>query len=261
MGLNPRRDRRCLGWRAGHQTPRQPARHSGCRHHRWLDRLPRLAPLRQSVQRSRVGRIVVLRVLADGINLAYPALPWLRSVRVNRSSDGCRPGRLPRTSPSSTGFRSARSSSPGLEGPVSHAPGHLMTPPFRRWYEHRGDNGHVGIAERQIRDRAEDSLAEMPSLDVRPVFSGFGFYLDGILVAAAWEGAFRLRYREDGRWIYRPVEPATLDNPMALVALVRERAHHLAREPSAGQRRRPGPARPGPGATASQRSRRTGRSA
>ena len=69
------------------------------------------------------------------------------------------------------------------------------------------------------------------------MFSGFGFYIDGLLVAAAWDGAFRLRYREGGRWNCRPVEPATLDDPMVLVALVRERAEHLAREPGAGWRR------------------------
>ena len=95
----------------------------------------------------------------------------------------------------------------------------------------------MGIVEREIRDRAIDSLAEMPRLDVRPMFSGFGFYDDGLLVAAAWDGAFQLRYREDGRWTYRPVDPAAIDDPAALVALVRERGAQLARDPAARRRR------------------------
>lgn len=95
----------------------------------------------------------------------------------------------------------------------------------------------MGVAERQIRDRAADSLAEMADLDVRPMFGGFGFYTGGLLVAAAWDGAFRLRYREGGRWNYRPVEPAALDDPRVLGALVRERSEQLAREPGARRRR------------------------
>ncbi|OFE15950.1 hypothetical protein BA895_05500 [Humibacillus sp. DSM 29435] len=95
----------------------------------------------------------------------------------------------------------------------------------------------MGILEREIRDRAIDSLAEMPRLDVRPIFSGFGFYDDGLLVAAAWDGAFQLRYLEDGHWKYRPVDPATLDDPVALVGLVRERGAQLARDPAARRRR------------------------
>ncbi len=95
----------------------------------------------------------------------------------------------------------------------------------------------MGIVEREIRDRATDSLAEMTKLDVRPMFSGFGFYDDGLLVAAAWDGAFQLRYREGDRWKYRPVDPAAIDDPVALVELVRERSVQLAREPAARRRR------------------------
>ncbi len=95
----------------------------------------------------------------------------------------------------------------------------------------------MGIVEREIRDRAIDSLAEMTRLDVRPMFGGFGFYDDGLLVAAAWDGAFQLRYREGGRWKYRRVDPAALDDPVALVGLVRERSVQLARDPATRRRR------------------------
>ena len=96
-----------------------------------------------------------------------------------------------------------------------------------------GDTERVGVVERKIRDRAAETLAEIAHLDVRPMFSGFGFYLDGILVAAAWEGAFRLRYREGGRWIYRAVDESAIDGPEMLVPLVRQRAQALGAEPDA----------------------------
>jgi hypothetical protein len=44
----------------------------------------------------------------------------------------------------------------------------------------------VGTVERAIRDRVADTRAEIEHLDIRPMFNGFGFYVDG-LVAAAWE--------------------------------------------------------------------------
>lgn len=69
------------------------------------------------------------------------------------------------------------------------------------------------------------------------MFSGFGFYVDGLLVAAAWQGAFRLRHREGSRWVYQPVDAALLDDPPALVALVEERTRELSREPAARRRR------------------------
>ncbi len=62
------------------------------------------------------------------------------------------------------------------------------------------------------------------------MFSGFGFYLGEVLVAAAWNGAFRLRYREAGRWVYEPVDPEAVDDPQALVMLMRQRAEQLSRE-------------------------------
>lgn len=95
----------------------------------------------------------------------------------------------------------------------------------------------MGDVEREIRDRVVDSLAEISDLDVRRMFSGFGFYVDGILVAAAWGDAFRLRYREDGRWVYKTVDDALVDDPSRIVPLVRNRADELGREPDARRRR------------------------
>jgi hypothetical protein len=95
----------------------------------------------------------------------------------------------------------------------------------------------VGHDERAIRDRAVETLLEIPDLQVRAMFSGFGFYIDGLLVAAAWHGDFCLRYREDGHWRYKAVDDAIVDDPYVLVPLVRERAEALAREPDARRRR------------------------
>jgi hypothetical protein len=88
-----------------------------------------------------------------------------------------------------------------------------------------------------MRDRAADSLAEIEHLDVRPMFSGFGFYVDGLLVAAAWEEAFRLRHRRDGHWVYEAVADEVVDDPEVLVPLVRQRIAMLSQLPEA--RRRP----------------------
>lgn len=99
------------------------------------------------------------------------------------------------------------------------------------------DNETVGDVERDLRDRAEDSLAELDRLEVHRLFSGFGFYLDGLLVAAAWNGAFRLRHREDGHWVYKAVEDSVVDDPAALAALVRGRAEELSKDPLARRRR------------------------
>lgn len=91
----------------------------------------------------------------------------------------------------------------------------------------RVENVRVGAAERLVRDRAADSLAEVARLELRQMFGGFGFYVDGLLVAAAWDGAFRLRYREDGHWVYKPVDDSVIDEPSILVSLVRDRAEKL----------------------------------
>ena len=98
-------------------------------------------------------------------------------------------------------------------------------------------NDYMGAIERCLRDRVADTLAEIEHLDVRPMFSGFGFYVDGLLVAAAWDRAFRLRHRTGGHWIYQPVDEALLDDPDLLVPLVRDRFAALSELPEARPRR------------------------
>jgi TfoX/Sxy family transcriptional regulator of competence genes len=105
-------------------------------------------------------------------------------------------------------------------------------------------DGHtdvVGAAERAVRDRVAETLAEIERLEIRPMFSGFGVYVDGLLVAAAWRGAFCLRHREDAHWVYRPVDDELLDDPDLLVPLVRRRVAVLSELPEARPRGRPGP--------------------
>ena len=46
----------------------------------------------------------------------------------------------------------------------------------------------MGRAEDEIRVDAEDALGAIEGLEVRRVFSGWGFYRRGLLFAAAWEG-------------------------------------------------------------------------
>jgi hypothetical protein len=48
----------------------------------------------------------------------------------------------------------------------------------------------VGRVEDEIRIAAEDALGAMEGLEVRRVFSGWGFYRLALLFAAAWEGGF-----------------------------------------------------------------------
>jgi hypothetical protein len=69
------------------------------------------------------------------------------------------------------------------------------------------------------------------------MFSGFGFYIDGLLVAAAWDRAFRLRYRGDGDWRYKAVDDAAVDDPRVLVPLVLARTERLTRDPDVRRRR------------------------
>lgn len=95
----------------------------------------------------------------------------------------------------------------------------------------------MGASERRIRDRAAEALGEISKLDVRPMFSGFGFYVDGLLVAAAWDSAFQLRYGRGGRWVYEPVNDSLVDDPSVLVALVRDPAEQLSWEPEARRHR------------------------
>jgi TfoX/Sxy family transcriptional regulator of competence genes len=101
----------------------------------------------------------------------------------------------------------------------------------------------VGQAEDEIRIDAEDALGGIDGLEVRRVFSGWGFYQRGLLFGAAWEGEFRFRTREGGRWIYEAVDRGLLDQPDTLVAAARVAIARLRTEPAATvKRRRSGPA-------------------
>jgi TfoX/Sxy family transcriptional regulator of competence genes len=91
----------------------------------------------------------------------------------------------------------------------------------------------VGQVEDEIRVDAEDALAAIDGLETRRVFSGWGFYRHGLLFAAAWEGEFRFRTRQDGRWIYEIVDRDLLDHPDELVAAARKILGRLEREPAA----------------------------
>jgi len=79
----------------------------------------------------------------------------------------------------------------------------------------------VGEAENEIRIDAEDALGAIEGLDVRRMFSGWGFYQRGLLFAAAWDGEFRFRTRQDGHWVYEPVDRELLDRPDDLVRAAR----------------------------------------
>lgn len=96
----------------------------------------------------------------------------------------------------------------------------------------------VGAVEDEIRLKAEDALAELPGLDVRRMFTGWGFYRNGLLFAAAWEGEFRFRTRQDDHWIYEPVDRRLLRDAAALVLAALMTISTLEREPLAPSRRR-----------------------
>ena len=103
----------------------------------------------------------------------------------------------------------------------------------------------MGQAEDEIRVDAEDALGAVDGLQVRRMFSGWGFYQRGLLFAAAWDGEFRFRSRQDGHWVYEAVSRELLDEPDQLVAAARTTLARLAAEPAARRRpRRRGPPRP-----------------
>jgi TfoX/Sxy family transcriptional regulator of competence genes len=109
----------------------------------------------------------------------------------------------------------------------------------------------VGQAEDEIRVDAEDALGAIDGLEVRRVFSGWGFYRRGLLFAAAWDGEFRFRARRDGRWTYEAVDREMLSSsPDELVDAARKVLAELEAEPAATTRKRRstarhrGPARP-----------------
>jgi hypothetical protein len=80
---------------------------------------------------------------------------------------------------------------------------------------------NVGHAEDEIRLDAEEALGGIDVLEVRRMFSGWGFYSRGLLFAAAWEGEFRFRTRQDGHWVYEIVDRQLLDQPEDLVRAAR----------------------------------------
>jgi TfoX/Sxy family transcriptional regulator of competence genes len=91
----------------------------------------------------------------------------------------------------------------------------------------------VGRAEDEIRIDAEDALGAIGGLEVRRMFSGWGFYQRGLLFAAAWEGQFRFRARQGGHWVYEAVDRELLDRPEELVSAARGILARLEAEPAA----------------------------
>jgi TfoX/Sxy family transcriptional regulator of competence genes len=93
----------------------------------------------------------------------------------------------------------------------------------------------VSQVEDEIRIDAEDALGAIEGLDVRRMFSGWGFYQRGLLFAAAWEGEFRFRTRQGGRWVYEAVDRDLLGRPDELVSAARENLARLEAEPAAAK--------------------------
>jgi TfoX/Sxy family transcriptional regulator of competence genes len=91
----------------------------------------------------------------------------------------------------------------------------------------------VGRVEDEIRIDAEDALGAIEGLEVRRMFSGWGFYQRGLLFAAAWEGEFRFRTRQGGRWVYEAVDRELLGRPDELVSAARGILARLEAEPAA----------------------------
>lgn len=95
----------------------------------------------------------------------------------------------------------------------------------------------MGWAEDEIRIDAEDALGAIEGLEVRRVFSGWGFYQRGLLFAAAWEGEFRFRTRQSGHWVYEAVDRELLGRPDELVSAARGILERLRAEPAAARAR------------------------
>src|ERR1700733_137266 len=70
------------------------------------------------------------------------------------------------------------------------------------------------------------------------MFSGWGFYRRGLLFAAAWDGEFRFRTRQDGRWKYEIADRELLGRPDDLVSVARAILARLEAEPAAGRPRK-----------------------
>ncbi len=105
----------------------------------------------------------------------------------------------------------------------------------------------MGRVEDEIRVDAEDALGAIEGLEVRRMFSGWGFYQRGLLFAAAWDGEFRFRTRQGGHWEYEAVDRKLLDRPDELVSAARANLARLKAEPAAARarNRRSGAARRG----------------
>jgi hypothetical protein len=95
----------------------------------------------------------------------------------------------------------------------------------------------VGQIEDEIRIDAEDALAAIDGLEVRRVFSGWGFYRHGLLFAAAWDGELRFRTRQGRHWVYEIVDREMLGRPDDLVIAARKILERLEREPAARKTR------------------------
>ena len=93
----------------------------------------------------------------------------------------------------------------------------------------------MGQVEDEIRIDAEDALGAIEGLDVRRMFSGWGFYQRGLLFAAAWKGEFRFRTRQSGHWVYEVVDRELLDRPDEIVRVAREILARLEAEPAAAR--------------------------
>lgn len=91
----------------------------------------------------------------------------------------------------------------------------------------------MGQIEDEIRIDAEDALAAIDGLEVRRVFSGWGFYRHGLLFAAAWDGELRFRTRQGRHWIYEIVDREMLERPHELVIAARKTLERLETEPAA----------------------------
>ena len=101
----------------------------------------------------------------------------------------------------------------------------------------------MGQIEDEIRIDAEDALAAIDGLEVRRVFSGWGFYRHGLLFAAAWDGELRFRTRQGRHWIYEIVDREMLERPDELVIAARKTLERLEREPAAREPRSGAPRR------------------
>ena len=96
----------------------------------------------------------------------------------------------------------------------------------------------MGRVEDEIRIDAEDALGALDGLDVRRMFSGWGFYRRGLLFAAAWDGEFRFRTRQGGHWVYEAVDRRLLDHPDELVSAAQGIIARLEAEPAAARARK-----------------------